>query len=383
MRNLITNGRVLIGDKLVTDTQLLLDTSGIYLINPNEAVECDQVIDAAGQLVLPGMIDLHGDAFERQMLPRPGVHFPTDMALLETDRQMLTNGITTAFHGITYSWEPGLRGRDSALEVIEHIESLNDRLGCDTKIHLRWETFNLNGVETVAGLLNNNRIHLLAFNDHINDIREDVEADGHALSKYCHRSGLNCDEFKALFDETFARGKEVPQAITKLAALASSKDIPCASHDDNSTATRHWFNEMGVHLSEFPVNKEVAKYSRELNNPIILGAPNVVRGGSHCNRLCASTAVSEELCDVLTSDYFYPSMLLAVFLLMQKHELSLEKVWPLVSINPAIAAGLYDRGQIAEGLRGDIIIIDDSHTDSPEVTASFVGGKLVYQLNRH
>ncbi len=65
--------------------------------------------DATGLLVLPGIVDIHGDAFERQLQPRPGVDFPADIALADTESQLLANGITTAFHGVTLSWEPGLR----------------------------------------------------------------------------------------------------------------------------------------------------------------------------------------------------------------------------------------------------------------------------------
>src|SRR5262249_61125076 len=74
-------------------------------------------IDASGLLVLPGLVDIHGDAFERQLMPRPGVAFDADVALMETDRQLVANGITTAFHAVTWSWEPGLRGRESTLWI--------------------------------------------------------------------------------------------------------------------------------------------------------------------------------------------------------------------------------------------------------------------------
>ena len=150
MNTLIRNGRVLLDNEINTDVDLLINDIGIIVAQDNLEAQADVVIDANQQLVLPGIVDLHGDAFERQMLPRPKVHFPTDMALLETDRQMMINGITTAFHGVTYSWETGLRGRDSAIKVIEHVEKLRDRLICDTRIHLRWETYNLEGENDLA-----------------------------------------------------------------------------------------------------------------------------------------------------------------------------------------------------------------------------------------
>lgn len=382
MRTLIQNGRILFNGELSSDIQLVIDQDGIEVIDDSSTPQADQVIDAQQQLVLPGIVDLHGDAFERQMLPRPKVHFPTSMALLETDRQMLSNGITTAYLGVTYSWEPGLRGRESAMNVIEHVERLQSKLACDTRIHMRWETFNLEGEELVTELMRNGRIHLLAFNDHMNDIHKDIKNNDHNLMTLYARSGLSPEAFKQHFDQTFARATEVPTAVARLARVAYEHTIPCASHDDDSEITRHWYNDMHVNISEFPINEKVALLSRQLNNPIILGAPNIVRGGSHCGRISASDAVAKELCDVLTSDYFYPSMILAVFMLMKQHGLGIEKVWPLISSNAAQAALLHDRGEILNGNRADIIFIDDSNPELPEVTASFIQGRLVYSLSR-
>ena len=100
-------------------------------------------IDASGLLVLPGIIDLHGDAFERQMMPRPSVDFPTDVALIDSDRQAIANGITTVFHGTTWSWEPGLRSAENARKLLDAIEALRPQLAADTRFHLRHETHNL------------------------------------------------------------------------------------------------------------------------------------------------------------------------------------------------------------------------------------------------
>lgn len=376
MHHLIVNGRVLLPDGSLATTPLLIEDGHIAGLGIERAGA--SVFDAQGALVLPGMVDLHGDAFERQLLPRPGVRFPADLALLETDRQMLANGITTAFHGIAYSWEPGLRSHDSAISLIERIEQLRPRLRCDTRIHLRWETYNLAGEEAVTQLLCDKRIDLLAFNDHVNDIREDLASGNrHKLGVYTHRTGLDAEHFRKLFQRIEAQAEEVPAAISRLASLAGDCGISCASHDDELAITRRWYHEQGVQLSEFPVNMEVAELSRRLGNPIILGGPNVVRGGSHCNRLGASEAAAQGLCDVLTSDYYYPSLLSASFLLMHRNRMSLGDVWPLVSSNPARAARLPDRGSIQPGKRADLLIVDDSNTQ-PEVTTTLVAGEPVF-----
>ena len=378
MRYLITNGRTLIGNELVSNVQLLLSDGVLSILETDHVHEDVHEWDAAKQLVLPGMIDLHGDAFERQVLPRPGVHFPTDLALLETDRQMIANGITTAFHGITYSWEPGLRGHDNAFELIECIERLRSRLSCDTRIHLRWETYNLRGAPYVEQLLQEHRIDLLAFNDHIEHISAEIAKGGPKVSTYSHRTGLSTPDFLELHRQVVAQASDVPETISRLAQLAFEKGVACASHDDETLEGRAWFNDLNVKISEFPVNSTVAEYSRSMSNPIVLGAPNVVRNGSHCDRLDATSAVASGLCNVLSSDYYYPSMLLSVFLLMERNDMTLPEVWPLVSANAAQAAGLNDRGKIEDGQRADIVIVDDTDSNLPEVTSSFIAGELVY-----
>ena len=139
--------------------------------------------DAGGYLVLPGIVDLHGDAFERQLMPRPGVHFAPVPALLETDRQLLANGITTAYHGVTLSWEPGLRGIEAAREFLAALSAVRPRLGADARLHLRFECFNLDAVEEVVSWIEAGRIDLLAFNEHTNE-------DGAVVFRHACKMGL-------------------------------------------------------------------------------------------------------------------------------------------------------------------------------------------------
>lgn len=375
----IVNGRVLTHDGVIGELPIHLQSDRIVgLGGPVPATH--QTFDAQGALVLPGIIDLHGDAFERQILPRPGVHFPVDLALLETDRQMLANGITTAFHGITYSWEPGLRGRDTALALIDAIETLRPRLRCDTRIHLRWETFNLDGESDVTALIRDRRIDLLAFNDHAAHIGQHIAAGNRQkISEYTNRTGLSHDAFLALFDTISSRAGEVPHAITRLAQQAAEAGIACASHDDETIEMRSWFHELNIRLSEFPVNSDIARFAKAHDDVVILGAPNVVRNGSHCQRLCAATAVHDQLCDVLTSDYYYPSLMVAIFMLIERSGTPIGELWPLVSTRPAMAVNLNDRGMIKEGFRADLVVIDDRNPALPEAIATFVAGRPVYE----
>src|SRR6516164_9732922 len=148
MSDLILSGaRVLHADGSVRRGSVRVADGRIAAVSTEPA---GTAIDAGRYLVLPGIVDLHGDAFERQLMPRPGVHFAPVPALLETDRQLLANGITTAYHGVTLSWEPGLRSIDAAREFLAALSVARPRLGADARLHLRFECFNLEAVEEVV-----------------------------------------------------------------------------------------------------------------------------------------------------------------------------------------------------------------------------------------
>ena len=136
----IEGGRALLGGEIL-EASLQIAHGQISAVGSN-AGRGSFGLDAGGLLVLPGIIDLHGDAFERQIMPRPGVDFPIDVALIDSDRQAIGNGITTVFHATTWSWEPGLRSADNARQLLEAIETLRPQLAADTRFHLRHETYN-------------------------------------------------------------------------------------------------------------------------------------------------------------------------------------------------------------------------------------------------
>ena len=155
--------------------------------------------------MLPGIVDIHGDAFERQMMPRPGVGFPIDIALIESDRQAIANGITTVFHGVTWSWEPGLRGPENARAVLAGIERLRGRLGADTRYHLRHETYNLDAEDEIIGWMEAGRIDALAFNDHMTPTL--TEKRPHKVTQMAERAGLTREAFDALLAQVERRGR--------------------------------------------------------------------------------------------------------------------------------------------------------------------------------
>jgi alpha-D-ribose 1-methylphosphonate 5-triphosphate diphosphatase len=372
---LIQGGRALVhGD--ITETTVQITGRDIAAVGVN-AAGAPARLDARDLLLLPGIVDIHGDAFERQMMPRPGVDFPIDVALIDSDRQAIANGITTVFHATTWSWEPGLRSADNAQRLIDAIEAMRPRLSADTRFHLRQETYNLDAETTITQWLTAGRIDLLAFNDHMNSTIASLDKP-QKRTRMVERTGLSGEAFDRLAFQVAARADEVPGSIARLAATAQASSVRMLSHDDETAAQRRAFRAMGVAIAEFPVNEETAREAAGGGDFIVFGAPNVVRGGSHTGWTKAADMIAKGLCSVLASDYYYPAQLLAAFRLVADGVLSLPKAWALISSAPAMAAGLTDRGILAKGHRADIILVDDRVPLRPRIVAVIVAGRIVH-----
>jgi alpha-D-ribose 1-methylphosphonate 5-triphosphate diphosphatase len=371
----IEGGRALVGEALEDTTIHVASGCGAIVALGSDA-RARRRLDARGLLVLPGIVDLHGDAFERQMMPRPGVDFAHDIALVDSDRQALANGITTVFHGVTWSWEPGLRAADNARAMLTAIERLRPRLGADTRFHLRHETYNLEAEPEIRQWLAERRIDLMAFNDHL-PLAEAGGVRAKKLNPMVERSGLSREEFLDLVARVRQRAEEVPASIARIAKAAVANGVPLLSHDDTSPEQRDWFRSLGSRLAEFPTTLATAQAAVAHGDDIVLGAPNVVRGGSHTGWTNASDMIARGLCSILASDYYYPAPLIAAFRLAAEGIVPLPRAWALVCATAAAAAGLSDRGAIAPGRRADLILVDAQDV-RPRVVATIVAGRVVH-----
>lgn len=372
---LIEGGKALIGREFA-DASIHI-ANGTIAETSSRSGTATMHLDSRGLIALPGIVDTHGDAFERQMMPRPGVYFPIDVALVDSDRQAIANGITTVFHAATWSWEPGLRGTENAHRLLDAIETMQPQLAADTRFHLRQETFNLDAEPTIADWLIAGRIDLLAFNDHM-DMTAGSMSNPKKRARMVERSGLSEKEFDKLVEQVLARTDKVPSSIARLAAIGRDQNVPLLSHDDASPEQRGEFRGMGINITEFPINEETARAAIEGGDFTVFGAPNVVRGGSHTGWTSAAEMVSKGLCSILASDYYYPAPLLAAFLLAADNVLPLPQAWSLVSGAPAEATGLHDRGQIIAGKRADIILVDAHEPLRPRVVAAISDGRVMY-----
>ena len=358
------------------------------------------VIPGKGRLLAPAFIDIHGDAFERQVMPRPGVLVPTETALLETDRQLAANGIATAYHALTLSWEPGLRSVETGWQILRALDRLHPRLTADNRLQLRWETFCNQAEPLIAQALSGPERPALAFNDHTTSmlLHPDVAVQDRPFDQVpdypvtpfdaprflkkmqdqARRAHVTPEDYIALLTTAWQRRAEVPDRIARIAALARSHKVPMLSHDDSQPETRAYYRGLGSRIAEFPMHERVFLAARAAGDVIVLGAPNAMRGGSHLGSPGAAQMIARGLCDILASDYFYPAMLGAVTRLHADRIAPLPALWNLVARNPAQAMGLADRGRIAPGLRADLVLLDWPEGHSPAPLRTWVAGRGGY-----
>ena len=194
-----------------------------------------------------------------------------------------------------------------------------------------------------------------------------------------HRAGLSEEDYIALLGRVWDRRDSVPEAIAQVAQMARASGAPMLSHDDTRSETRSYFRALGASVAEFPMVMEAAEAARAGGDPIVLGGPNAARGGSHIGSLGAGDMVEAGLCDALASDYFYPAMLAAVAKLEAERSADRLALWSLISTGPARAMILHDRGEIAQGKRADLVLLDWPTGSVPAIQGTWVAGRCAYR----
>jgi alpha-D-ribose 1-methylphosphonate 5-triphosphate diphosphatase len=394
---LIEGARVILEDR-VEVTSVRIEAGRITGLDV--ARDGAAVIPAHGRTLAPAFVDIHGDAFERQVMPRPGVMVPVETALLETDRQLASNGIATAYHALTLSWEPGLRSVETGWQIVRALEALRPRLTAENRIQLRWETFCHEAEPLIAHVLAAPDRPALAFNDHTTSMLLDYDVPVQdrpfdqvtpypvtafddprfrkKMADQARRAQISPDAYTAAIKAVWQRRAEVPDHIARMAALARAHKAPMLSHDDSQVETRAYYRGLGATVAEFPMHDRVFLAARDAGDPIVLGAPNAMRGGSHLGSPGAALMIARGLCDVLASDYYYPAMLGAMVRLNADRVATLPALWKLVSLNPARAMGLTDRGRIAPGQRADLLLLDWPEAQAPAPLRTWVSGRAGY-----
>lgn len=315
-------------------------------------------IDLEGDFLLPGLVELHTDNFERHLMPRPKVSWPALPALLAHDAEVSAAGITTVYDalGVGDADEDALRGRGwgEVISVMERAER-DGLLRAEHLLHVRCELPAPNAVDLFEPFVGNPRVGLISLMDHTPGQRqwENIEQ---ARVYYTGKKGWSNEKFERQVTNSRVLQERYAQPHrSHFVEYARRHRISLASHDDTLVSHVREAHAEGVAISEFPTSVAAAREARSLGLSVVMGAPNVVRGGSHSGNVAAAELARLGLLDTLSSDYVPVSLLMAAFRLIEEAGYSVPRAIATVSGNPARAAGFSDRGEIAPGMRADLV----------------------------
>lgn len=332
-------------------------------------------IDLSGYMVLPGLVDVHGDGFERHLAPRRGAMKDLVQGMIATEAELAANGITTAVLAQFYSWEGGMRGAEFADRVFDALGEVRGRVDTDLLAQLRFEMSLLEDYDAVLEMVARHGIGYVVFNDHLPHAALAAGKRPQGLTGQALRIGRNPEKHLEFIQGLHDRITEVGPALERLSAGLRAQSVRLGSHDDGTAEARRVARARGMTIAEFPETVEAAEEARAGGDSVIMGAPNLVRGGSHKGNVSAVDLVAMGLVDALASDYHYPSLKRAAFFLADGGVCDLATAWRLVSRGPAEVLGLEDRGVLQAGLRADLVVIEP---ETRRVMATLAGGRVSY-----
>ncbi len=353
----LTNARVVLPDDVITGTVVLRDGKIVDVSSGGTGVSA--ALDCDGDFVAPGLIELHTDNLERHMVPRPKVDWPHRAAILAHDRELAGTGITTVFDAIRVgsilSGDHKRYGK-YARQMADEILDMRNRgaLKISHHIHLRAEICSETLEEELSEFGADDKVGIVSLMDHTPGQRQFRD-----VSKF----------------ETYVRGKHnmPPEGFAEYVAFlyglqdrlgakheaaavaaAARYGATLASHDDTTADQVAASHAHGVAVAEFPTTVEAAQACREVGIANIMGAPNLVRGGSHSGNVAAQELAQAGLLDILSSDYVPAALLQAAVQLADVWD-DMARAIATVTVTPARSVGLVDRGEIAAGKRADLI----------------------------
>ncbi|MCP4383627.1 MAG: alpha-D-ribose 1-methylphosphonate 5-triphosphate diphosphatase [Hyphomicrobiales bacterium] len=319
----------------------------------------DTGLDLDGDWLLPGLVELHTDHLESHYAPRPRVRWNAAVALQAHDAQIAASGITTVFDALRVGMDEDSRlGADDMRLLADAIAAggERDRLRAEHFVHLRCEVSSSDMMDGFALFEDDPQVRLVSMMDHTPGQRQFTSLEAYQIY-YQGKTGMSDEAFAALVQRRQAEaGRWSPGNRRALAEVCRERGIVLASHDDATEAHVEEAVQHGVALAEFPTTVDAARASHHAGLQVLMGAPNIVRGGSHSGNVAARELADAGLLDVLSSDYIPFSLLQSAFLLAETGDnIDLPAAVALVSANPAKATGMTDRGEIAPGKRADLV----------------------------
>ncbi|CDT48827.1 carbon-phosphorus lyase complex subunit [Vibrio coralliirubri] len=355
---IITNVNLVLENEVVRGSVELRD--GVIANMSDSTSQLPGAFDGENGFLMPGLIELHTDNLEKYFTPRPKVNWPPLSAMSAHDTQLIGSGITTVLDAVALGdYRDGNRQENLDQFINTVAESQKRGLTrAEHRIHLRCEVPHSTTVGLFERYVNMPEVQLVSLMDHAPGQRQFVNIDKYR-TYYQGKYNMTDAEMAVYEKDQVAQSQRwSKQNRDEITRQCRDLNIPTASHDDATSAHVTESKELGMVIAEFPTTVEAAKRSHELGLKVMMGAPNVIRGGSHSGNVAAHELASLGVLDILSSDYYPVSLLDAVFTLVndERNNLDVAQAVQLATLNPAQALGLTDRGVIEEGKRADLVL---------------------------
>ncbi len=383
----IQNGRIVQPDRIIEGKVILIEGDRIHAIVDAVPEHTDKVINAHGRYITPGFFDVHSDKIEQFILPRPTAQFDFELALKECERELLHLGITTIYHSLSlfkdeFFGKCPLRTQENVEKMALLIQDLHDRNHLiHHRLHLRIEIDNLDAYDITREMIEKKLVHEISFMDHSPGQGQyrNLAIYEKTISEYQGRE-IAEQGFEAVLE--MHRNKEMLsfEQLKELCELAHANGITVASHDDDTEEKLRVNQKIGVDISEFPIKVEVAKEANRMGFFTVVGAPNILLGGSHSGNMSAGEAIEAGCADILCSDYYPPAILHSIFAMHKNYGVPLPDMINKATLNPARAMKLdKDYGSVEPGKKADLLIIDllDGY---PVITHVLVDGRTTSRV---
>lgn len=383
----LINGKIITEDAILKNKVLRIKSGYIDKISDcNEDMEYGEVIDCTGKFIMPGLIDIHSDVVENIIVPRKGIIFDNYTALCEVDRELASQGITTMYHSISIA-NSTICNRKRTLSVNQMIAIGDDisryrkEMLINHRFHARLELNTIEAYPKILERLKNGVIHELSLMNH-------TPGQGQYSSLEVFKIEIKKqygDIFNERVNEIIRECQNKPllsqYQIQNLLNTAQENNVPLAFHDVELEKQLKFMKDNEINICEFPLNLDIAIKAHEQGFYNLVGAPNIIKNGSHNKNIAALDLIKSKYAHIICSDYYTPALLQSIFIIAQNTNIPLFEAVKYSTLNPAIALGIHDEyGSISIGKRADIIVVSND-ISIPKVCKVIVNGKVKIELN--
>lgn len=383
----LINGKIITEDTILENSVLRIESGYINKIaDRNENIEYGEIIDCAGKFIMPGLIDIHSDVVENIIVPRKGIVFNNYTSLCEVDKELASQGITTMYHSISIA-NSTICNRKRTLSVEQMLAIGDDISKYRTEMlinhcfHARLELNTIEAYQEILERLKNGIIHELSLMNHTPGQGQYSSLEVFKVEIRKQYGDVSSKRVNEIICECQNKPVLSKYQIQNLLKIAQKNNVPIAFHDVELETQLNFMKENGINICEFPLNLDIAKIAHEQGFYNLVGAPNIMKNGSHNKNVAALELIKAGYAHIICSDYYTPALLQSIFIIAQNTDIPLYEAVKYSTLNPAIALGIQNEyGSIAVGKKADIIIVSNDKP-MPRVCKVIVSGKVKIELN--